>query len=101
MGATMIPTSGSMQESQLREPIEVKVLETAIANAVKTFAPNCKPFIGVIVEQSAPSSPDDTNWTVKGIKFGTAEREACSAALSVVVTRLKREFEIAHRSFGK
>lgn len=66
----------------------------AIASAVKAFAPDCKPFIGVIVEQRAPNSPDDTNWTIKGIKFGTAERKTCSAALSVVVTRLKREFQI-------
>jgi hypothetical protein len=96
MGATMIPIFSSKQASHNREPIELKVLETAIANAVKAFSPNCKPFIGVIVERSAPSSPEDTNWTVKGVRFGTAERETCSAALSVVITRLKREFEIAY-----
>jgi hypothetical protein len=79
-----------------REPIEPRALELAITSAVKTFAPCCEPFVGVIVEQSTPSSPNDTNWTIKGVKFGKAEHEPCNAALSVVVERLKREFEITH-----
>jgi hypothetical protein len=79
----------------LREPIEPKALELAITSAVKKFAPTCEAFVGVIVEQSAPGSPEDANWKVKGIKFGRAEREACNVALSVVVERLKREFELA------
>jgi hypothetical protein len=32
---------------------------------------------------------------VARIKFGKAERENCNAALSVIVERLKREFEIS------
>jgi hypothetical protein len=78
-----------------REPIGPRALEAAIANAVKKFAPACETFVGVIVEQSVPGSPEDANWKVKGIKFGRAEREACSVALSVVVERLGREFELA------
>ena len=85
---------GPRGSSRLREPIERKALEVAITSAVKSYDPSCAAFVGVIVEQSAPSSPEDTNWTVKGIKFGTAERKTCNAALSVIVERLRREFEI-------
>jgi hypothetical protein len=82
-------TSGS------REQIRCITLEGAIAIAVKRSDPRCEPFIGVIVERSAPKSSDDANWDVIGVKFGKAARENCNAALSVIVERLKREFEIS------
>jgi hypothetical protein len=83
------------RSSSSRAPIKCAVLEAAIATAVKRSNPSCEPFIGVYVERNAPQSSDDANWTLKGIKFGRAEREPCNAALSVIVERLKREFEIS------
>jgi hypothetical protein len=70
-------------------------LEVAIATAVKRSDPSCEPFVGVIVQRSTPRSIDDANWDVRGVKFGKAVRENCNAALSVIVERLKREFEIS------
>ena len=58
-----------------REQIKGETLEAAIATAVKASHPRCKPFIGVFIERNTPKSAVDTNWAVKGIKFGTAERE--------------------------
>jgi hypothetical protein len=79
-----------------REPIEPRALELAITSAVKTFASVASHSLASSFEQSTPRSPDDTNCTIKGVKFGKAEREPYNAALSVVVERLKREFEITH-----
>ena len=78
-----------------REQINSAALETAIATAVKSSDPRCEAFISVFLERATPKSRADTNWTLKGIKFGKAERESCNAALSVIVERLKREFEIS------
>jgi hypothetical protein len=78
-----------------RGGIERTVLEAAITAAVKKSGASCAPFVGVIVERVvARNASDQANWTVKGIKFGTSDREQCSSALSVIVERLKREFEI-------
>jgi hypothetical protein len=77
-----------------REQIKSEALEVAIAMAVQRFDPRCEPFIGVFIERRAPKSRDDTNWAIRGIKFGKAERENCNTALSVIIERLKREFEI-------
>jgi hypothetical protein len=78
-----------------REQIKCKTLEVAIATAVKRSNPRCEPFIGVFIERRTPKSRDDTNWAVRGVKFGKAERENCNTALSLIVERLKREFEIS------
>jgi hypothetical protein len=85
------------REPIAREPIKCAALEAAITSAVKKSNPSCEPFVGVIVERIARNSHDEANWSVKGIKFGKAEREQCNSALSIVIERLKREFEISDR----
>jgi hypothetical protein len=77
-----------------REQIKCSTLEVAIATAVKRSNPSCEAFIGVFVKRSAQKSRDDANWDIRGIQYGKAERENCNAALSLIVDRLKREFEI-------
>jgi hypothetical protein len=72
-----------------REPIRRAALEAAITAAVKRSSPSCEPFVGI-----GRSSSDETNWAVKGVKFGKSEREQCNSALSVIIERLKQEFEI-------
>ena len=81
-------------EPVTREAIKRATLEAAIAAAVKRSNPNCEPFVGIFVERVAPNSSDEANWAVKGVKFGKSEREQCNSALSVIIDRLKREFEI-------
>lgn len=78
-----------------RARVQCASLEVAIATAVKRSDPSCEFFGGVIVELSIPRSIDDTNWDVRGVRFGKAARQNCNAALSVIVERLKREFEVA------
>ena len=82
-------------EPVTREAIKRAALEAAITAAVKKSSPSCEPFVGIFVERVAPGSADGANWAVKGVKFGRSEREQCNSALSVIIERLKREFEIA------
>lgn len=82
-------------EPVTREAIKRATLEAAITAAVKRSNPSCEPFVGVFIERISPNSSDEANWAVKGIKFGKSEREQCNSALSVIIDRLKREFEIA------
>jgi hypothetical protein len=91
----MISLASKRRSGSSREQIKCQTLEVAIATAVKRSDPRCEPFIGVVIERRTPKSRDDTNWAVRGIKFGKAERQNCNAALSVIVERLKREFEIS------
>jgi hypothetical protein len=71
------------------------VMREAITTAVKRSNPNCEPFVCIFIERISPNSSDEANWAVKGIKFGKSERERCNSALSLIIDRLKREFEIA------
>jgi hypothetical protein len=86
-----------MFKAKKKSAIEQIDLETAITTAVRKSSPNCEGFVGVVVGGCSPKSTDDSNWTVRGIKFGNAERESCNSALSLIVDRLKREFEISRR----
>ena len=89
----MVSLARKRRSVSSREQIKCATLEVAIATAVQRSDPRCGPFIGVFIERRTPKSRDDANWAVKGVKFG--ERQNCNAALSVIVERLKREFEIS------
>ena len=82
-------------EPIVREPIKRAALEAATTAAVKRSNPSCEPFVGILVERVARNSSDEANWAVKGVKFGKSEREQCNSALTVIIERLRREFEIA------
>jgi hypothetical protein len=73
-------------------------LEAAVAVAAKKSGRSCEPFVGVILERVVRKSSVEANWAVKGVRFGKSDREQCNSALSIIVERLKREFEIADRS---
>jgi hypothetical protein len=89
------PTSCAA-EPTARDRIERTILERAITAAVKQSGASCAPFVGVIVERvAARNVSGQANWAVKGVKFGKSDRAQCNSALSVIVERLKREFEIA------
>jgi cold shock CspA family protein len=78
-----------------RKPITQDALETALAEAVRAHDAKCKGLVGIIVERVSPASPGETNWSVKGVKYGKAERDRCDVALSVCVEEMQREFEIS------
>jgi CspA family cold shock protein len=78
-----------------RTPISRAALELAIAETIRASDPQCQGLVGVIVERIVPASAGDANWTVKGVKYGKAERARCSVALSNCVEEGQREFEIS------
>jgi cold shock CspA family protein len=83
------------QPNKKRTWIARAALESALAENVRGSDPQCEGLIEIIVERVVPVSPDGANWAVKGVKYGKAEREACSAAISKVVEEGQREFEVS------
>jgi CspA family cold shock protein len=78
-----------------RTPITRSALELAIAETVRANDSQCEGLVGIIIERVEPKSPDGANWTVKGVKYGKANRERCLAVLSGCVNDRQVEFEIS------
>jgi cold shock CspA family protein len=78
-----------------RTSITRAALELAIAETVRGSDPQCEGLIGIIVERVVPESPGAANWVVKGVKYGKAERDRCSATLFKCVEEGQRDFEVS------
>lgn len=78
-----------------RKPIGSQRLEAAITEAVKNRAAGCENFVGVIVQRTAPKTPSDANWGIRGVRFGGVSREEAGNALSIIVARLQQEFSLS------
>jgi hypothetical protein len=78
-----------------RRPITLKHLELDIAKAVRETDTECEALIGVIVERVVPKSRGDVNWTLRGVRYGRAERTRCNAAIAVIVERLQSEYIVS------
>jgi hypothetical protein len=70
-------------------------LESAITEAVKKAEPGCQAFVGVIVKRETPKSRFDSNWAIRGVKFGSADREKSSKALARTVQCMQREYRLS------
>jgi hypothetical protein len=75
--------------------VSLEQLQSAITEAVKKADPECEAFAGVIVQRETTKSRHDANWTIKGIRFGRADRDKSSQALVTIVQRMQREFRLA------
>jgi hypothetical protein len=69
-------------------------LESAIAEAVRSAAPDCGNFVGVIVRQKTPKSRQDVNWELQGVRFGKADKKLVNDALHGIVKQMQREFRL-------
>ena len=78
-----------------RNPVTRSDLQAAITDAVKKSAPGCEAFVGVIVQRATPTSSVDANWTIRGIKFGAADRDKSSQAVAAIVERMQQEFKLS------
>ena len=78
-----------------RRPIARAALEVMIADAVRASDPHCAALVGIIIERMVPKSLSDTNWAVKGVRYGKADHGRCGAAISSFVEQAQREFELA------
>jgi hypothetical protein len=74
-----------------RSSMTIPELEIAISEAVKRTAPNCEGFVGVIVQRKIPKSHLDSNWVIRGAKFGKADRKMADETLTNIVERMQRE----------
>ena len=90
----MSPKTAERTEVE-RTPITRTALEAALAEAVRARDTQCEGLVGIIVERVNPMPPGSTNWSVKGVKYGKAERDRCDIALSACVEQMQREFEIS------
>ena len=75
-----------------RRLIASETLQSAITKAVQKAEPA---FVDAIVQRITPKSRFDTNWALKGVKFGRADREKANQAVTSVVERMQREFRIS------
>jgi hypothetical protein len=75
-----------------RSLIASATLQAAITEAVQTSEPDCKGFVGVIVQQTKPKSSLEANWVVRGLRFGRADRAKVDKTLATIIERMQREF---------
>jgi hypothetical protein len=90
----MIWKNETKPEAQ-RKPIARADLEQTLTEAVRTSHPEFETFVGVIVEPKAPESSGGANWTIKGVKYGPANRDRSAAVLSHCVEEAQQEFELS------
>lgn len=77
-----------------RAQITPAELELTITEAIKNAAPECSSFVGVIVHHKKPRQHRDSNWGVRGIKFGKADRRVVNETLTRIVEQLQREVRL-------
>jgi cold shock protein len=77
-----------------RKPISRTDLEQLLVASIRTSHPECGSLVGVIVEKITPASPGDTDWAVKGVRYGSADRRRCAAALSNSLNELQQRFQV-------
>ncbi len=75
-----------------RSLIASATLQSAITEAVQTSEPDCEGFLGVILQQTKPKSRLETNWAVRGLRFGRADRAKVDKTLAPIVERMQRDF---------
>lgn len=81
--------------SKHRKPVSRAVLEETLTEAVKSSHPEFESFAGVIVERAAPSSPELSNWVVKGVRYGKADRHRSGNVLAHCVDQAREEYELS------
>ena len=85
----------SKKSTDDRSSVSRDDLQSAIAEAVKKADPDCEAFVGVVVQRETPKAHLDANWAIKGVRFGNADRDKSSKALTTIVERMQREFVLA------
>ena len=80
-----------------RDPVDRKKLESAIVDGVRKSDPDCEHFIGVVIERTALAAAT-SNWAIRGVKFGRADREKSNRALKSIVERMQLEFVLSEET---
>ena len=77
-----------------RKQITTATLERSLTVAVRKAAPECEAFVGVIIERVVPETTNGVNWTVKGVRYGGADRNRCEMALGILLREKQQKFEL-------
>jgi hypothetical protein len=80
------------QSKPERGVVSRKKLESMITTAVKQSEPTCEAFVGVVVERETPKTRYDSNWSIRGVRFGKSDRGKAAQVLAAVVKRLQDQF---------
>ena len=83
-----------------RKPMARADLEQSLADAVRSIAPQCQAFVGVIIERVVPQTADGANWVVKGVRYGRADRDQCEAALGMSLREKQLEYLLSDEHDG-
>ena len=84
------------EDQATRKAVARATLEQSLVDAVKATHPEFEAFVGVIVARVVPRNPGEANWTVKGVKYGKADRHRSSTVLSYCVEQAQQEFEVSN-----
>jgi hypothetical protein len=87
-GQSVVPQRASMLQEEL---------QAAIVAAVREADPACEAFVGVVVERIDRDPDAMANWTIKGVKFGKADRAKAGPILATVVERMQQKFDLTSR----
>ena len=87
--------AGEKPDKPVRKPITRAALEQSLADAVRSVAPECQAFVGVIIERVVPETSVRSNWAVKGVRYGRADRDRCEAALGMCLREKQREYVLS------
>jgi CspA family cold shock protein len=87
--------TGTQHTAMKRKVITRDTLQSVIASAVRDSSPQCEAFVGIFIRPIVPKSRGDVNWALRGVKYGSAERAQCDAAISHIVEQLQRQFVIS------
>ncbi len=88
-----------IRKSGKRSAVSRESLESAVTEAVKPLLDG-EPFVGVIIQHIEPKSRTDSNWAIRGVRSGKADREKSRKVLELGVERLQRDFILAQDRKG-
>ena len=69
-------------------------LEQSLTDAIRKVSPECGAFVGIIVDRILPETAGGINWTIRGVKYGKADRGRCDAALSIWLQKKRQEYTL-------
>jgi hypothetical protein len=91
-GQSLVPQRASLLQDEL---------QAAIVAGVRQADPACEAFVGVVIERVDRDPDVMSNWAIKGIKFGKADRAKASRILATVVERMQQKFDLASRKHSE
>lgn len=74
------------------------VLEQNLGDAIRDRDPECGALVGIIVEPATSDAAYGANWAIKGVKYGRADRDRCSAVIASCVLDLRSKFQVSEWS---